>query len=513
MFKFKSIIAITAVSLSLFSCNKDEISNENPQSGTETTDGWIPMSVNVTAVAGEEESDGVSSRTPEDVDDYDRPKTNYLLNYIGIISKDPTTQPTAENIGEVVDFEFTTRSAYQEHAFNADGTYNPYFKIVSNPQETTASRDAGLTQSGTLHIANAQNGVIAAESTTEIILTVVEKEKLKDYIVLNDLAYGKTSSPRGSSFYYSSYDTDNYALTFHLPEIEKGAFDKYDVLSEGKALYDEYGDRLFNSDEFIAIADETYLYFYRVVNKDNVNGGYFRVAQFNLDSGDTPVNKLDLGLYRQSAIVNVSFVLVDKEMIEGVSGSYVKSDENGIVDEEASIISFKEKYGLDLTGMTCPYATMDGILRSYQIASTNNTKIGRLLLWADGYQTVAPDGKKVKKFGVFSGERGFRLKGHLVRGLGISGKSYSVVFPNSNSANQQNEPICFYVTVDNVNIRVVAASSVGLAFNMNYTYNVVVMINAADFAEAVSEIKNSPETRSSNEYVDFIVPSENVILQ
>lgn len=512
MFKFKSIIAITAVSLSLFSCNKDEISNENPQSGTETTAGWIPMSVNVTAITGDETDDNASSRTPGAVDEYDRPNSSYMLNYIGITSKDPVNQPTKDNIGKIVDFTFTTRSSYQEHAFNADGSYNPYFQIVSTESEAETGQGKESTLSGTVRIANGKDGVVFAENPTEIVLTVVDKDKLKDHILLNDLAYDKTDSPRGSSFYYSSYDIDKTKeLVFHLPEIQKGAFPMYDKLAEGAPLYDEYGDRIFMSDEFIAIADESYLYFYRVVNKSNQNGGYFRVAQFKLDSGDTPVTELDLGLHRQVSIINTSFVLTDAEAVDNLPGSYVHLNENGSVNEEESEKAFLEKYKVNIATMTCPYATMDGILTSFQFGA-DNIETGRLLLWADGYQTVAPDGKTYNKRGIYSGERGFRWNDRLVRGLGISGKSYSAVFESSAQI-QKLEYIYFYVKVDGVNIRVKAYSELGIDFDQNKTHNVTVIINAADFAEAISEIKNSPESRSSNEYVDFIVPSENVILQ
>lgn len=196
------------------------------------------------------------------------------------------------------------------------------------------------------------------------------------------------------------------------------------------------------------------------------------------DSGDTPVRKLDLGLHRQVSIINTSFVLTDAEAVDNLPGSYVHLNENGSVNEEESEKAFLEKFKVNIATMTCPYATMDGILTSFQLGA-NNKEIGRLLLWADGYQTVAPDGKTYNKCGVYSGERGFRWNDRLVRGLGISGKSYSVVF-ESKAEIQKMQYLYFYVNVDGVNIRVKAYSKSGIDFDQNKTHNITVIINAAD---------------------------------
>lgn len=523
MIKFKNLIGITALSCAFWACSENELTNDLPSD--ENSGGvaeWLKVNMGVNVeegVMGDENAQ--EARTPASVDETDRPNKNYMLNYLGMVSVSPKVQPTIEdaNSQKVKDIEYELNSHYREIKFNEDNEFEVYFQL----EEDELQFD-GASVNGVLRIAGSQNANVASqEEPLEVKLTLVDKNKLNNHIPLYDLFYSNESTaPLGDSFYYLSYNpevtlSEGTGFIPELPELTKEQVNMSDqiwqTITGGQPIYDEYGDRLFQSDQVIAMADEEYIYFYEVVLVNGENGGYTLLSKFHRNGSS---NFTRLSLKRLTTIVNASFILIDKQVWD--EDSYLTMAD-GRVDREQSEQKYFERFGVNLKGMTCPYATMDGVNLKYDITNMssddNTSELVRLLLWADGYDTIAPDGKKHGKKGEYSYEKAFQLDEGLARGIGIAGKSYSVIF-KGNAEDNRYQNVCFYVNVDGVNIKIKAYSANGFAFNQNKTHNVIVMVNAQKFADTVKEYKASANLLSrsvAKEYVELEVPAENVIIK
>lgn len=529
MDKFKFIIGFSAFSLILSACSETEVITEdnNDQTIEEVTGIKFQKlgEINIESELGESSSESPETRTPGSVDQYDRPSGNYMLDYVGLISVSTTEQPTAGQIGQIITTNYQMKSSYKEYSFKKDsenGTNNfeLYYSIIEEKEVP------GCTNQGVLVLASDENG----SNPIKIDLSIIETEKLTDQILLNDFAYQDTeghsiTSPRGSSLFFLTYNPEVSELSstaLRLPQISKsqlpdGAFETL-TDSYYPNLYDEYGDKLFVSDEMIAFADNNKIYFYTVTLARGTSGGYHMSHAFTLDKNK--VNNPKMNLKRLTTIVNASFMLIDQAV--WTADSYLQmSDGTPLLQE--SINAYKNKFGLDLSDMTCPYATIDGINTVYEVndrTSGDNTKEpDRLLLWADGYNTVAPNGQIYPKYGTFSEKIYYALKDDVVRGLGIKGNSYSVVFPGS-IGDFQNVDLNFYVTVAGVNVKITAQAPSGISFDQNKTHNIILMINAEDFANHVkaqegykSRTANETPAFGNSKYSTFTVPAANMVIQ
>lgn len=517
MCKIQNLIGLAAVSCALFSCTESEVTdhsevNEHPAVASE----WIKVNMGVGVEKGTSGEEGTESRTPAAVDETDRPDSQYMLDYLGMISVSPLTQPTAQDASaqRVIDINYGPKSTYREVQFNADNEFEVYFQVTEDEKQYE-----GASVNGTLKISDSASGT----DPLEVRLTLVDKDKIGSHIPLYDFYYSSESTaPLGDSFYYLSYNPEvqTTGTTDFKPELPQLTREDvhmsesiWQTVTGGQPLYDEYGDRLFQSDQLIAIADEEYIYFYDVLLVNGENGGYNLLSKLKRDNSN---NLTELSLKRLTTIVNASFILIDNQVWD--ESSYLAMV-GGRVDQAQSEQKFKERFGIDVSDMTCPYATMDGINRVYDIidrvSGDNTDEPVRLLLWADGYDTPAPDGRGYGKRGEYSFDKSFQLQEGVARGIGIAGKSYSVVF-KGNADDNRYQNVCFYVNVDGVNIKIKAYSQNGFAFEQNKTHNVIVMVNAKDFADTVKSYKASSSSLSRAEagkYIELEVPAENVRME
>lgn len=514
MNKLKFFLGAGVLALAISSCSDNEINTEGGKGEDLVEAGFQKLGTfTFESESGENTEEGASSRTPNSVDEYDRPSGNYPLNFVGMFSVDITgkTRPGSDDVGQVTDVEYTMRSGYQEYFFK-NNELNLSYKIETGSNK----QPEGCTINGTLILSDADS-----RNQTEVQLSVIETDKLTDHIKLNDFYYGDNNSikPRGSSLYFSTYNPNQNTSstnTLSLPKLtSEDLGDVYNTLTDTdhSTLYDEYSDRLFLSSELLVFATEEKIYFYEVVLKEGSKGGYHLYRTYDRNNS---LQTSSLGLRRLTSIVNASFMLIDQQTWD--ENSYFKmSDGRG--NMEASEEAYLRTYGVDLNGMTCSYATMDGINTVYNIndrtTDNNTSKIGRLVLWADGYQTAAAVGNTYDKRGEYSAELSYALKEGKVRGLGIRGHSYSVVFKGDEDSTA-GESINFYVTVADVNVKVTATINLnkGISLEPNTTHNIMVMVNAEDFANYVKELKSRGKSRAgSNEYATFEVPAGSVVVQ
>lgn len=510
MNKLKFFLGAGVLALAISSCSDNEINTEGGKGEDLVEAGFQKLGTfTFESESGENTEEGASSRTPNSVDEYDRPSGNYPLNFVGMFSVDITdeTRPGSGDVGQVTKVEYTMRSGYQEYVFN-NNELNLSYNIVGNNKQPE-----GCTINGTLTLSDGSN-------QTEVQLSVIETDKLTNHIKLNDFYYGGNNSikPRGSSLYFSTYNPNQNTSSTNilsLPELTSEDLEEsvYNTLTDTdhSTLYDEYSDRLFLSSELLVFATEDKIYFYEVVLKEGSAGGYYLYRTYDRNNS---IQTSSLGLRRLTSIVNASFMLIDQQTWD--ENSYFKMS-GGRGDMEASEKAYLSAYGVNLDGMTCSYATMDGINTVYDIndrtTDNNTSKIGRLVLWADGYQTV--ENTDNLKRGEYSAELSYALEEGKARGLGIRGHSYSVVF-KGNSASTAGESINFYVTVDDVNVKVTATMNRynGITLEQNKTHNIMVMVNAEDFANYVEGLKTRGKSRAgSNEYATFEVPAGSVVVQ
>lgn len=517
MNKLLFFIGVGAFALTMYSCSDNEININDGQEDNLVETEFKSLGIfTFESEEGENADEEAASRTPGSVDWLDRPSSKYMLNYVGMFSANisPSDQSNPPAIGQVGSVKYEKFSDYAEYPFK-----NNSLELKYNIDTEKHKQGENCTINGVLTLTDGVN-------STKVNLSVIEKEKLTDKIRLNDFYYNNsvTNTPRGSSLYFLTYDPETAGSALTLPEVSSGdlADGMYEKLTDTNhgVLYDEYSDKLFLSSEFLVFATESKIYFYKVILKDETQGGGYELYKtYDISSG-APIQTSKLSLNRITSIVNTSFILIDQQI--WTDTSYFKM-KDGEPDIEASEAAYEATYGVDLREMTCSYATMDGINTVFNVndrSSIDNTdKPGRLLLWAEGYDTVAPDGVKYNKRGEYSANVSYSLNDYKTRGLGIKGYSYSVVFKGLKD-DTSGQKIDFYVTLgpeDNkVNIKITANINKenGIALEQNKTSNIIVMINAEKFAEAVKEIKKQASSRAgSNEYATFEVPEGSVVVQ
>ena len=516
---FLATMAFTACS------ENDKITNQTEQEPEEvvTSDGFkLLSSISFTSELGESEDESAESRTPASVNESGRPTSEYLLPFVNVLKTDVSNQPTAADKGHLVELGYTNAEE-ERHDFvgGVKGKYNVLYKITENETQVE-----GCSVQGTITLkqeGSSSNGITYA-------LTVFAKEDVgKEKITSNDFPYDKAvpeGKYRGSSMRYLTYDalsadvqdyeTEGVGGVVTLPQVTNEDITGV-VCKDDKDLYSEQVDNLFLSNELLFCADEDHIYIYEVLPYDNEHGGYELLRTYNRDENTAQPTAFKMS--RLTAIVSASFILVDDA--DGIYNEETSYFKEGDLSTSASNFKTKFKTDLDLSTLTCPYATIDGMNTRFEINNTSEDNVsepGRLLLWGEGHSVKGNDGHEYtwEDVSKLSTNLSYALSNGDVKGVGIEGMSYCAVYKGSQSATK-GQPIKFYVTVGGKNIVISGIHSSGYYMNQNVAKHIVVLVPAQDFADFYndeSNFKANAYSRSGNNgYAEFVVPSENVIVK
>lgn len=516
----KFIWSALLVSIILMSCSEnDNIVEQNTPEDTVTTDGFkILAATDFTSELGEIAEDAsTETRTPAAVDANGYPTEQYLLDYVNVLKVD-REQPTTDDIGKFGTLSYVTGSQkFQKHEF-VTGGYEVEYDIVFD-----ATKYNGCTRKGTVTL-KYQNTKIP------LTLTVFETSKLEqDYITINDFPYDKTTSPRGSSLYYLTYDPRDNNGIITLPTLDNETITTIVRTGRDGKLHHEQADNLFVSNELIFCADDTKLYVYEIVEANSDYSGYRKIREYDLKT--TTIQHTVLNMSRLTSMISASFMLVDDaEGIYNEETSYFDGD------LESSAAKFKANFktDIDLTTIKCPYATADGMNTTFDINKGIVSDPGRLLLWGDGYSIVGNDGNTygyddgnvVENAAVdllysFPVQVGEPLK--VARGIGIKGMSYCAVYRGVEN-DTKNQPISFYITVDDggvsKNIKITGFTRNGYPMSANKATHIIMLIPAQNFVDYVESVEatdtgasNTLSRTGDNGFSEFVVPSENVFVK
>lgn len=479
--KMKWLYAACCLSFMFAACSEDNNENfvENVTDESVVVDGleFRKLStVEFTSPLGSTVGAGFETRSPEDVDENGRPLGRYPLDYLYVLATDPERQPTKEETGKKAELGNVLKS---NHRLSINGSFDLMFALGRDNVSSSVYTDEGVA-----YIA------LPGGSNVEINLCVTEREKLfdenglKKQLQMNDLAYDYSDAPRGSSIYYTSYDVENSYC--NLPESENS--EAYELwkrariqdapyfVTDAEKLNKEYGDKLFVSTELIAFACDNQLYVYEVVPTGGDKGYWF---QYSFGSGEV-MSKSYINMKRITAAVNASFALTD-----GYTNGYTNSSS---VSE--LLLSFEKVHGLDISGMTCPYATLDGVSYTFEANSgdvfgMSSDENGHLLLWdadtenssALGNIMYTPSAGETTDFG-----------------LGIRGNAHAFVFKTDNF---MGEPLTFWVQVPYngkmANVRIKAKMPAEIRLDQNANTQLVALVDANVFVDAV---KAAVDTKS-----------------
>lgn len=477
-----------------------------------TSDGFkLLSSITFSSELGESEDADASTRTPAAVNDKGRPTGEYLLPFVNVLKTDVTNQPTAADKGHLVELGYTN-AEQERHDFvgGVKGKYNVLYKITENETQVE-----GCSVQGTITLkqeGSSSNGITYA--LTVFADNVVGEEK----ITTNDFPYDKAvpeGKYRGSSMRYLTYNAlaeTESAGTVTLPEITNEDIKRI-VCSDGKALYGEQADNLFLSNELLFCADANNIYVYEVIPYDNEFGGYqlLRTYSRTEDTSQPTAFKME----RLTAIVSASFMLVDEEdeTFNPATSYFVEGDLN------TSATNFKSKFhtDLDLTSIECRYATIDGMNTKFNIndrSDDNTSEPGRLLLWGDGYSVTGNDGVEYTwdMLSKLSADLSYNLSNGTVKGVGIAGMSYCAVYKGPQSATK-GAPVKFYVTVGGKNIVITGIHTSGFAMNQNVAKHIILLVPAQAFADYYDGLPAVESRSGNNDYAEFVVSGENVIIK
>lgn len=519
----KFIWSALLVSIILMSCSEnDNIVEQNTPEDTVTTDGFkILAATDFTSELGEIAEDAsTETRTPAAVDANGRPTEQYMLNYVNVLKVD-RKQPTTADIGKFGTLPYVDDSQkFEKHEFGTGGYEVEYYIKFYDTQYN------GCTKNGTV--------TLRYQDTEEIplTLTVFETSKLEqNYITINDFPYDKTTSPRGSSLYYLTYDPQEDDGIKKLPTLGNEKITTIVGTGSDEKLHHEQDDNLFVSNELIFCADDTKLYVYEIVEAEGDYGGYRKIREYDLKT--TTIQRTVLNMSRLTSMISASFMLVDDaEGIYDATTSYF--DRDG--DLESSAAKFKEKFktDIDLRTIKCPYATADGMNTTFDINKGIVSDPGRLLLWGDGYSIVGNDGtiygysngNVVKNAAVdllysFPVQVGETQK--VARGIGIKGMSYCAVYRGVEN-DTKNQPISFYITVNDggvsKKIKITGFTRNGYPMSANKATHIIMLIPAQNFVDYVESVKatvtgasNTLSRTGDNGFSEFVVPSENVFVK
>lgn len=518
--KIKKIINLTLIAtLGLASCSKnDDI--QNTIDNTESSDFKKLASVVVDSPEGTNESE-ISTRTSASINEKYNPTSKYYLNYVNLLAAEVGTnlieKPEEEN------YTFTT-SQLVKHEFTnnpSNTNYDVYFKIIDEK-----TNDGG-SNSGTIILSSdniEDTNDTQVKNDIKIKLTTFKDADLQDLKVgeqinnINNFYFGgNNTNGIGSVLFYLTYNPNDGVIT--LPEINKdedgNEYDFLNILKKGNGysvdkLYNENPDNLFVSEELLIAATNDKVYIFETI-KNNVHNGYKLLREYDRDNSSDDFikeDRMEINMKRLTTIVNASF-LIEDTYTNGVDNGYGGDSFYDPNDSVASLDTFEKRYGFRLDGMTCPYATIDGVASTFDINNKSDKNTGnpcRVVLWAKGLEVKGPDGKSYTKE-PHIGTVSMKTDSKVYWGFGANGNSYSVLFKGIIKDGNQ---LSFYTNIAGKNI-IITTELYELTLLKNKAHNITLLVDAKKLKEAVKP--NTLDTRAnSNDFVELRVPSENLII-
>lgn len=447
------------------------------------------------------------SRTSASINQNNKPTSTYHLKYVNLLAAEVIDKLNVEN--PPTKYKFNEKGAkFTTHYFtNSEGNanYDIYFKIKEEINNEGASNSGIITLSSDNQNENLDD--------IDIRLTTFKNDVLQNLQVddmiygINNFYFGSTGTPNengiGSILFYLTYNPHDGLLS--LPKIEDTNLINILADKEGKytSIYNEYNDELFLSEELLIAATDENVYLFKTL-KGVLNEGYKLLRKYN--RAKTQIDKMKIDMERLTSIVNASF-LIEDTYNEDTNKDDSYFDPNNIAE---SLKKFEERYKISLSDMMCPYATIDGVASEYNINNTDETNTSgacRMVLWAEDMFVIRPDnGKKDYKeptIGAVSMKEG----GKIYWGYGAQGNSYSVIFKGKVI---DDNLLKFYVSnIGGKNI-IISTKLKNLELLQNCAHHLTLLVKADDLAKFINSENTS--RANSNDFVEFRVPSENLII-
>ena len=467
------------------------------------------------AELGEKDSTDAESRTPSDINSDMRPTNVYRLDKVYMMGLTPEEgqAPSESQINKVVTLTYDlNKFQIAEHKLN-NHTYKLYYRLKTSPTAPGFSRQGKVEISTDPQLKN----------PISINLSVFSLEDLKlTQIPLNKFGFGAVESEklRGDILRYTSYhpqDDNLFRKGTSINEEETELSGRYAFLPEMPAKYDflkdpafaisnnlvsECEDRYFSGNEFLVASDGEKIYMLETIQVASNNGGYFlRRTYPNTEVTPLPATPSYLAFNRLTTVINASFIFMDEDKT-----TYFDKG-----SEAKTIANFKNQYGVDLSDLACPYATIDGVNTRFYInqhkVADNVANRGRLVLWAKDYKVKDVAGNIHTKYGKPSMKILYKHGIIEKAGYGIEGSSYSVAFKgNQNDTKGMN--ITFWVEVDGVKVKVEVPMhpQAGITFSKNVAHHIICYVPAKAFSEYVKELKaqkGNSRANGADEYATF----------
>lgn len=509
--KIKDILSIAIIlALGLTSCSKDNVSQET-ENEPEKSEFRKMVSISLETEEGINE-EVPESRTPGSINEDGKPTHVYYNDFVNLLSLNVNNNITESDINNIIDYDFV-KNGYETHNF-IGSSYELYYNVKEE------SSNANGSNSGIITLATGKNG----ENGVDIKLTVFKKSDLENLKLeeFEDMIYKlhnfdfTVEKPMGSILYYLNYNPfDNNSV--YLPEIDTETVNKkYSFLRDDihEKLYNESSEEYFVSKEILIAATNEKIYVLET-QKDVIESerGYKLLRLYDRKkTEDQDVDRMKIDMSRLTTLINASLIINDTYPEENnstnsyfVDGDTIKSQEN-----------FLEKYKVNLKGMQCYYATIDGVPNIYNINSLeeNNTEGSeRMVLWAKDNYTTGIDGNVYEKLptpgkvNMNEGERAYT-------GLGFKGNSYSVCFKGYIQSGSQ---LKFYATIDGVNL-IIYTKMKGFPLEQNVLHQLTLLVDAAKLGETICNMKEDASSGTSrangkgNGFIEIEVPSENLII-
>ena len=540
------VVAVAA--LGLAACSSDDVIDEvaNPEVNEQVTEGEEVFQVfNFKTKSGDKVSNSANaSRSMNDVDEYTRPIGAYRLNHIYMLGLKPLyeSQPKPEDINKAVKVKYSNAAEDVQIAKHKIVDQKYVLKYKNAKELTTVV--PGYSKSG--QITFVQNG---NEVTVDLSIFDLKDLQSGKRIPLNKFGFGAqkmVGNLRGTTLRYASWNPKDPEMPVGNEEGLHGRYASMPKFDTGgdqfleKTLFGEFEsqknvvseckDEYFSSDEYLVAADDNNFYLLEVVNVENELGGYYKVRKYPIrGSQESTANPESLTLNRLTAVVNASFMLIDKDYY----GYYEKTS------EDWTLKAFQKKFGLSLKELASPYAAIDGVNTHFYLNEDEKidkyAKPGRLIMWAENYR-LKPEYASLKEY---MPKQSMHLNydyasGNLEKGgYGLKGNHYSVIFQGLQD-DTRDQAITFWVEHGNaeegyahVKIKARIPSNSGVAFNKNITHELMVLVPAEEYVDAVKASKRYPisesqrtsqiGTRSNSigeiEYTEIELPSSCVVIK
>lgn len=504
MKKIINLIFFTA--LFFVSCSENEIENTSPQ----PIESEFKKLASIDFDTPNGNRDSISeTRISTSINSEGKPTEIFYGNSVNLLTVE--VKDDLKNNPSITDYTFYGGVTKTHHFEN--GVYDIYYKFEDFKEDPN---NIG-SNSGKIILSTSGNDN-DTESKVEISLTVFEKSQLEKLQTgeriekINNFYFnGENTKGIGSVLFYLTYDPLENEETetekvLKLPLLIEKEDNKLDFLkdSDYPELYNEYQDKLFLSKELLISATNENIYIFET-RKNEAHAGYLLLRKYDIDLDDNKEKRFQIDMYRLTSIINASFVINDTYNETNQNNSYfVKGD------SIATFNNFKNLYGINLRGMSCPYATIEGLPNTYYINRTtsNNTEGScKLVLWAEGYNDIAFNNTIVDRSPII-GEVSMQANGNQVfEGYGVKGNSFAVVFKGSVLNNSK---LCFYTVIDGKNI-LIYTTLFNLNLIQNSAHHITLLVKAQDLAKKLEDINKSSRA-NSNDFIEIEVPSENLII-